>query len=247
MTKFKGFTLIEMLVSMALLAMVVLSASSAFSFFAQRWDGQLGKFDDAMRHARDLMLIQEVLDSLVPYVVYEKTEQPVIYFEGNRNGFVAVSEKSVFGGIGHSVVRFSVSQTFDFDFDVLYEEAPMAKDVLRTTMQPINFLSPLVLFEGVRSPSFEYYGWSSREQRNGVDGVSLPATPTWLSDYNALDIGFSPVKVRLVFEDKKGHPYEILASVSDETPGLVAKYQGTRRRQLNDHGEMVNNENGCDC
>ena len=236
-----------MLVSMALLSMVVLSASSAFSFFAQRWDGQLGRFDDAMVHARDFMLIQEVLDSLTPYVVYEKDEQPVIYFEGNRNGFVAVSEKSVFGGMGHSVVRFSVRQAFDLNFDVLYEEAPMVKDVLRTTMQPINFSLPLVLFDAVRNPSFKYYGWSSIELKNGVDGVSLPASPSWLSDYNALDIGFSPVKVRLVFEDKNGHPHEISASVSKESAGLIAKYTGARRRQLDELGEVISVEDGCDC
>ena len=122
MSRDHGFTLVEILVAMVLLSMIVLIGSSAYGIFAQRWDGQLGKFDVAMQNTRDLMLVQEVLDSLMPYVVYREDETPVVYFEGNRNGFVAVSSRSVFSGQLPAVVRFSVVQNEDLRFDVRYEE-----------------------------------------------------------------------------------------------------------------------------
>lgn len=236
-----------MLVSMALLSMVVLSASSAFGFFAQRWDGQLGKFGWTLENARDLMLTQEVLDTLMPYVVYDTDDKPVIYFEGNRNGFVAVSAKSVFFGAGHSVIRFSVRQNFDLSFDVIYEEAPMVGDVMRSVGQSIDFSAPLVLFSSIRSPKFEYYGWPSEEAKRGVDGVSTPFPPRWLADYNALQIGLTPIKIRLTFEGNDSYPYEILAAVTTEVPGLISRYTGSNQRRVNAKGENVTIENDCGC
>ena len=98
MNKGHGFTLIELLITMALLSMIILIGSSAFGLFAQRWDGRLGQFDSTMRSAQNIMLVQDVLTSLIPYVAYNRDGKPVIYFEGNRNGFVAVSSRSIFHG-----------------------------------------------------------------------------------------------------------------------------------------------------
>jgi prepilin-type N-terminal cleavage/methylation domain-containing protein len=77
--KVKGFTLVEVLITMALLSMIILIGASAFGLFAKRWDGQLGKFDATMQNARNVMLVQEVLDSLVPYMAYDTRGKPKVY------------------------------------------------------------------------------------------------------------------------------------------------------------------------
>ena len=113
MIKNQGFTLVELLVTMSLLSMIILIGSSAFSMFSQRWDGQLGNFDKSARDARNVMLVQNILDSLVPYVTDDTDGGPIIYFEGNRNGFVSVSSQSIQSPEDYAVIRFSVKQDID--------------------------------------------------------------------------------------------------------------------------------------
>ena len=242
----KGFSLLEVLVSMALLSMIVLIGSSAFGMFAQRWDGQLGKFDSTLTRTRNLILVQEVLDSLLPYVVYDSDDKPVIFFEGNRNGFIAVASNSVFGGEQYATIRFSVIQNVDLTFDVTYEESLMRYDLLRTAQQKLIFSSPLVLFDSITKPQFEYYGWASIEAKNGVDGVRSPESPTWLEDFNALDLKFAPLKARLKFASGLGS-FEILSNLAKEPKGLLSRYSGGRQRRRNEIGEEVNPDAGCSC
>ena len=230
MNKVKGFTLVEVLITMALLSMIILIGSSAFGLFAKRWDGQLGKFDATMQNARNVMLVQEVLDSLVPYMAYDARGKPKIYFEGNRNGFVAVSSKSIYGRGGFAVVRFSVRQKADLAYQVIYEEWPMFDDVLRSIDQPIIFSSPLILFDSVTNPRFEYFGWADLEDKVPRDGITLPKPPSWLKNYNALAIGLSPLKAALRFTTPSGD-LQAISILASEKPSLLNGYRGRFKKQ----------------
>lgn len=232
----KGFTLIEMLVTMALLSFVVLIGSSAYGMFAQKWNVEMGNFDQTVQSVRDLMLVQEVLDTMVPYVVSGSDNKPGIFFEGNQNGFVGVSSKSIFDKNYQSVIRLSVVQAEDFTFDVIYEENPMITDVLRSTREPVDFSERIILFTRVEAPKFEYFGWSSVEDKFGVEGVSLPKAPGWLASYNAMDLPFAAEKVRFAFTTQSGR-YEIRANLAPGSPGLVSRYSGPRQRQRDDEGK----------
>ena len=230
MNKAKGFTLVEVLITMALLSMIILIGSSAFGLFAERWDGQLGKFDATMQNARNVMLVQGVLDSLVPYMAYDARGQPKIYFEGNRNGFVAVSSKSIYGRGGFAVVRFSVRQKADLAYQVIYEEWPMFEDVLRSIDQPIIFSSPLILFDSVTNPRFEYFGWADLEDKFPRDDITLPTPPSWLKNYNALAIGLSPLKAALRFTTLSGD-LQVVSILARKKPGLLNSYMGRFKKQ----------------
>lgn len=226
MKKIVGFTLIELLISMALLSMIVLVGASAFGLFSQRWDGQLGDFNADVVNTRNRMLVQEVLDHLVPYVALDTKGRPVMYFEGNRNGFVAVSSRSLFSSDTVAVVRFSVRQNTDLTYDVIYEEWPMRSDVLRSTQQKLLFSPPLVLFKSVSDPVYEYFALSAERQAilNG-DDLDGRVTARWVSEHNGVQTGDIPLKARLRFGAAKG-PYEIVASLSQRKAGLLTLYRG---------------------
>lgn len=220
----KGFTLIEMLVSMSLLALVILVGSSGFALFSERWDGRLGKFERTMADARNLMLVQDAIASLVPYVAMDRAKRPNYYFEGNRNGFVAVSSNSV-AAPGHSaVVRLSVVQDEDLTFSATYEEWPMVRNVLTDTYQQIPFLEPLILFRQIQAPRFEYLGWESVSDRYGADDLAPKLPPKWLPEFNALEASDVPVKVSLRFVTDSG-PIALIAEVATPTPGLLEQYR----------------------
>lgn len=242
MNKVKGFTLVEVLITMALLSMIILIGSSAFGLFAKRWDGKLGRFDATMQNARNVMLVQEVLDSLVPYMAYDTRGKPKIYFEGNRNGFVAVSSKSLYGRGGFAVVRFSVRQKADLAYQVIYEEWPMSDDVLRSIDQPIIFSSPLVLFDTVTNPRFEYFGWAELEDKLPRDDMTLPKPPKWLKNYNALAIGLSPLKAALRFTTPSGD-LQAISILANEKPSLLSGYRGRFKKQ-GDKQKLDNNKPG---
>jgi prepilin-type N-terminal cleavage/methylation domain-containing protein len=221
-----GFTLIELLVTMSLLAMVILIGSTAIGLFGDRWQGQLGNFDSRMRKAQSIMLVQDVLASLIPYIAYGPDGKPFVYFEGNRNGFVAVSSMSLYSHGDFAVVRFSVKQNLDLTYNVLYEEWPMKDNVLVSTHQKLKFSQPLILFKSVKNPQFDYLGWANVESRtSGADENKRPS-PRWSSTYNGLVAWFSPIKVRFGFVSSGGK-YSIISALASERPGLLSRYKAS--------------------
>ena len=222
--KCRGFTLFELLVSMSLLSLIILIGSSGFALFSERWDGRLGRFDGTMTAARNLMLVQDALASLIPFVALDRDQNAQYYFEGNRNGFVAVSTKSVAAPGRPAVVRLSVTQNDDSTFDLVYEEWPMTDNVLRDTFQRIPFYQPLVLFSGISEPQFTYLGWKRLVDRYGEDEFSMGSPPEWLPSYNALEASDVPVKVSLSFVTDSGLT-TLMSEVAEPAPGLLDQYR----------------------
>ena len=243
MNKSRGFTLIELLVSMSLLSMVVLVGASAFGLFAQRWDGRLGSFDTTMRNAQNRMLVQDVLESLVPYVAYDRAGRPIIYFEGNRNGFVGVSSKSIFSYGDFAVVRFSVRQNRDLRYDVLYEEWPMDRDLLVSLEQPLAFSPPITLFSDVSDPVFRYFGWPDIAETVAEEFVIVP--PRWSEQYDAVVAVFAPLKADLSFVTDTGE-YRIAATLTETKSGLLGRYT-IRPNQRAKQGLTPVVEEDCGC
>jgi prepilin-type N-terminal cleavage/methylation domain-containing protein len=245
-TKTAGFTLIEMLVSLVLLTAIVLLGSSSYGIFSQRWDGQLGKFDQTLQNVRDEMLVYDVLDSLTSYATYDQSETPVLYFEGNRNGFVSVSTKSIFSEKIPAVVRFSAVQRADLTFDITYEEWPMKDDVLRSTYQNFNFAQPIKLFESVTSPNFEYYGWGSVIEREGFSDDRNPMPATWLSSLNSLEARLLPERIRLSFYNN-GEYKEINTIIAAQRSNLLTRFCCLGPRQRNGLGGPIKSTPNCTC
>lgn len=243
MTKIKGFTLIELLVSTALLSMIIVVCTVAFGLFADRWDGRLGHFDRTLRSSQYAILVQDVLDSLVPYVAYGRDGWPVVFFEGNRNGFVAVSSKSLFSYGHFAVVRFSVRQHDDSRFDVIYEEWPMDSEVLVSSGEPLDFSEPLVLFAGVTEPLFSYFGWPDVAERSAIDDqISMP--PRWSATYDGVQALRAPLKANLSFTTPLGS-YRIVSAVTSKSRGVLGRY---KRQKFRGSGEVVErDDDDCAC
>ncbi len=217
-----GFTLVEILVTMSLLSMIVLVGSYAINVFGQRWDGRLGTFEETFIEVRNMMLVQEVLDCLVPYIAFNEEGQPFTYFEGNRNGFVAVSTQSLLSDDDFAVVRLSVEENEDRTFDVVYEEWPMDTHLLVSIGEPLSFSPPLVLFRSISDPIFEYYGWA--DVRDRPSDTKLGNLKKWQENYDGVKALFAPEKARLSFESSGG-TITILSFLAAPPRGLLSRYQ----------------------
>jgi len=223
--KHYGFTLVEMLVSMVLLSMVLLIASSAYSQFSERWNGRLGHFNKSVTHAKHLVLVQESLKSIISYVVTDDQKQAKLYFEGNRNGFVAVTLRSIFTPEVSAVIRLQFIQNEDFSYKLIYQESAMTEQLLVHAAQPLSFSKSIVLFEGLTSADFQYFGWPSIESKNWTPDniLSKPEPKTWFNDYNSLERNLQPEQIKITFTTDKGQ-FTLLAKLNNSVPGVLLNY-----------------------
>ncbi|WP_448246061.1 PilW family protein [Thalassotalea agariperforans] len=225
MKRNQGFTLVEMLVSMVLLSMVLLIASGAYSLFSDRWNGRLGHFNQSMKTAKQLILVQESLKSIISYVVTNKTKEPSLYFEGNRNGFVAVTLRSLFNPETAAVIRLQVIQNEDFSYQLIYQESTMVEQLLINLEQPINFGDPIVLFDKLKDVNFQYFGWPSTESKYWTPDSPLeePSPQAWFDEYNSLEIKLQPEQIKIMFSSDKGD-FLLHTQLMDSIPNMLHRY-----------------------
>ena len=221
----RGFTLVEMLVSMVLLSMVLLIASSAYSMFSDRWSGRLGHFNKTVVQAKQLILVQEALKSIVSYAVTNDKEQAKFYFEGNRNGFVAVTLRSVFSPESAAVMRLQVTQNDDFTYNLSYQESAMTDQLLITAKQSLNFSKPIILFDNLTEIDFQYFGWPSTQDKYWTidSAIPRPEPPIWFNEYNSLALNLQPEKITVTFTTEQGY-YSLQTKLTSSVPGVLTSY-----------------------
>lgn len=222
----RGFTLVEMLVSMALLSMVLLISANAYSLFSERWNGRLGKYNSSFALAKQMTLTQEVLKSVRAYVVLSgENEQAKLYFEGNRNGFVGVSEKSLFSPATPAVIRFQFVQNADFTFRLEYQESLMSNSLLMRAQQQIEFDTSVVLFDGLTDVGFEYFGWESFKAKTAYlnNPTQQNFNKQWSENFNSLERDVQPEFVKIYFTASDGD-YTFFGDLLDVIPGTLNDY-----------------------
>jgi len=199
----RGFSLVELLVAMTLLAAIVAISGFAFQQFSRYWDGRLGTFDESFSEMRNGWLLTQVISKVQPYTVLNQQGLPRFYFEGNRNGFVAVSSESLSVPDTAAVIRFSLLENNDRTFDLVYEEAVMKNFSLTRLTQALEFSSPVTLFTELRDPSFEYFGPIALETE--VVGTDAPQPDRWRSEYNSAVTGRHAKIVRVSWLNDGGN------------------------------------------
>lgn len=219
----RGFSLVELLVSMVLLAAIVLLASYSFSQFSQHWDGRLGNFDRAFTELRNRWLLEEIILSVHPYAVLNDAGGVRFYFEGNINGFVAVASESI-SEIGvPAIVRLSLKQNPDQTFDLSYEEAPMRGAALKRLTSQVQFHEPVILFSSLINPSFSYFGLEPRQQER--DGLETLRKDVWADAYNSAATGIHPKRVQLKWANKDGRDETLQVELMQPIAGHVSNFE----------------------
>ena len=217
MNSAKGFTLIEMLVSMTLLTMLLLLTTSAYSLFNERWDGKLGNYNKSLYATKNLLIIHEILSSVISYVVVDDEDNPAYYFDGNLNGFVAVSNTSMSMPGSASIIRLQVNQNADFTFNISYQEAVMNSFLLLKHDQKVTFDEPIYLFENLKQAKVEYYGWPTR--RDKFFDASLNSKTRkpkgWFNEYNSIALGVHPEQIKITLGDSGDAQHVIHLKLND--------------------------------
>jgi prepilin-type N-terminal cleavage/methylation domain-containing protein len=168
--KQRGFTLLEMLISLMLVSLLFLALFASFNTIARGWDAA----DTRMNKTEDMRLITDFLrrqlgQAMVVRIKGEKEER-VYAFEGTATSlrYAAPLQPLQHQG-GVFLIELNVVASKDGKkLEMLY--APYRPEL--TWEEAFKDAEPVLVFDGLKDASFEYFG----AEKEGED-------PDWASDW----------------------------------------------------------------
>lgn len=194
----RGFTLIEMLIAMAIFGLVVGIASYGYALFSRHWEGRLGRFEQAQDHYQRLDLVVTALENTLPYVVRDDQGAGGFYFLGRDEGLTLVTLSPVFTPGELAVVRVFREPGADGRWNLLYEEAPLVGVHLRRASQTLPFQHRMVVLRDVPDLRFAYFGWPSVDERlAAANEPELGLQPKWMTSLDGVVARVHPQRIAI--------------------------------------------------
>lgn len=192
----RGFSLLEMLVSVVVLSIVIGISTFAYSMFMRQWDGHLGRFDEAQSQYQRLEWLATALMDTLPYVVRDDEDQPGFYFLGRDEGLTLVTMSPIFAIGEPALIRVFREPDEDGTWRLVYEEAPFAGTLLAHADQRMEFRHRLIIARGLPRPVFRYFGWANSGSRLTI-GDAFTEQRSWFDEYDGLVRRFHPERIEL--------------------------------------------------
>lgn len=196
----KGFTLIELMISVSILSLLLFLGSYSYQLLSNRWQKDLGDFSQTMQVTKNLTLATQVLDGLFPFVVNEQSSEnvaPAVLFVGKKHTLFSATRAGLFDDEYPEVFRISVIEKENGKYRVDYQSRSTRNLLLLTTQQEFEFQHHITLFDDLDDVQFEYYGWNGFVERS--DAPETGENATWRSEYSGIDNQLMPEKVVFSF------------------------------------------------
>lgn len=221
--RLSGFTLVELLVAVAITGLVVGVATYGFSLFSRHWDGRLGEFDAAQAGFQRLDLVASALEDTLPWAVRDAAGMPGFYFLGRDEGLTLVTGDPVFTPGGIAVIRLFREPEEDGRWRLVYEEAPLQGVELRRSDQVLPFAHRMVVAGGLPEIRFRYFGWESLQARVvASDQPGAGSGPAWWDEFDGLARRQHPQRVGLAFGGA-----EAVFLVPERAEATLGRFVGT--------------------
>ncbi|MEZ7206917.1 type II secretion system protein J [Pseudoalteromonas sp. DY56-GL79] len=194
--KQKGFTLVELLISITLLSLVMATGTFAYFQFASRWDKELGDFQQQAQTAKVVAQLEQVLKGVIPYVVRDKTGEPTFFFVGSESRLLAVTSNGLING-GPEIFRLVIQQNKN-DFQLVYQAIALEQTILTSMEQSLDFSNSKVLLSNLQRADLSYFGWRDLTLKSS----RTPGTaPNWFENYRSQERGLTPEYIKLNIDD----------------------------------------------
>jgi prepilin-type N-terminal cleavage/methylation domain-containing protein len=196
MNKDKGFTLIELMIAISILSLLLYTGSYMYSTLANRWNQELGEFNQHFAQSRSFILLQELLSGVMPFVIRDKqqADMPTMFFVGAEDSLLAVSRGGVVSSDYPEIFRLSALQNKNDKYDLVYQSASTKNTLLLDAQQQIEFEHRFTLIQNAEEIEFAYFGWPSFQIKN-QSPENTPAQSRWFSNYSGVDRQLNPEKI----------------------------------------------------
>ncbi|BBN80377.1 hypothetical protein PA25_03620 [Pseudoalteromonas sp. A25] len=161
----RGFSLVELLISLAILSMLITTATFSYQMLLERWSKGLNHFDSNYQSFHRNLLLQSVIKGIFPYVVVNRDGSPSFFFIGDQDSLLAVTENGVFDDSFPEVFRLILQKNGDETFRLIYQGRSMRDFLLLRADQEIEFDNTLVLFDDINAFDISYIGWQNLRER----------------------------------------------------------------------------------
>lgn len=197
-----GFTLVELLISTALLSLILFVASYSFSLFAGSWGKELGRYEQTAKFTRNIELVRRVFASTIPLLVDrgDGTQNSALYLDGRKQFLRAASRYGVFT-TDSVIYQLSLESTDEGGEQLIYQEVASNQVLLDSYEQAITFSNKLVLLDSVSQVVFSYFGWENSQQKSVQQSGMGIASKVWQESFNAKEKQLFPesMKVSVVY------------------------------------------------
>lgn len=197
----KGFTLVELLISVVILTLLMFVGSYSYSILSERWNRDLGNFKETNSLAKHLVMLQRSINGVIPLVVRHQ-QTPVFFFEGSEKSLLAVTSNGLFSNGEPEIFRLELIENKNQKFDLVYQAVSTNESFLLSTEQEIQFTKELIVLKDIDDITFSYLGWDSLAEKSRRQ--SNRSHLKWYSKYSGIDANLIPegMKVNLVLEKK---------------------------------------------
>ncbi|MBQ4849240.1 type II secretion system protein J [Pseudoalteromonas sp. MMG012] len=219
MRKSSGFSLIELMISLVILAMLLSTATMAYQLLLTRWQKGLDKFELSYQTYRGNELIQSVFSGIYPYVVTDQSGRPSFFFIGKDDSLLAVTRNGLFSEEHPEVFRISLVKKADQYYQLVYQSTSINNYLLLKTDQEIEFEHQIVLLDHLVSASFRYFGLESLVQATSAPVPSMQ----WFHTFSGIDNQLIPRYTELALISAVGES-QLLGRHNSESFGELSSY-----------------------
>jgi prepilin-type N-terminal cleavage/methylation domain-containing protein len=192
-----GFSLIELLLSTAILSLLIGLATFSFALFSEKWVTIGNSSTQGLSELRRISLLDDSLRAVIPWKFGDDVSSGY-YFLGDAEGFTAMTERPIFFRNGLAVIRvLAERESTGGRWRLVYEEASASELVAIRPDTNLPFNRRLVISSGLRDLYFEYLGWNSLADRYIPAEIGNTVEPAWISNFDGIARQHHPVAIRL--------------------------------------------------
>jgi general secretion pathway protein J len=215
----QGFTLIEVTITLTILAFILLIIFGAFRMGVSAWEKGDSLKDEYQKVRITSQLISRQFKSIVPYrVKTQKAEGNYLAFDGKPEALKFVSAVSIKArqpeGFVYAIYEFKQEGKEEGRL-VLYEQRALNKDLFEEHPKEESGVS---LCEGISKVRFEYYREENME-KNQPEG--------WVEEWNAKEEKELPRAIRMTMTCKNERNEELPITLLVSIPAWKPEVFGT--------------------
>ncbi|WP_100642245.1 PulJ/GspJ family protein [Alteromonas facilis] len=207
MTSKKGFTLVELMISMTILSAMLMTGSYIYLLLSSKWEYETKEYDCAIDKMKSLAIIQRQLHLIAPHIVEHEQNgelKPVFFFIGNEKSLLSINSQGLFDATSSEVFRINATQQEDGRFEVVYQAVSMPMLELTSTDQELVFDRSIVLFDDLSEFNISYYGFETYDQQGEASDYDSEISPSWTAVFDGTERQIMPFEINISVIDESG-------------------------------------------